>query len=38
MASFVVGLGLTPADYWALTWAERNAIVREQNRAKRRKG
>jgi len=31
MATFVVNLGFTPADYWALTLAERDAIIRAWN-------
>ncbi len=31
MATFVVNLGFTPAEYWALTMAERDAIARAWN-------
>lgn len=34
MAAFVVHLGFTPADYWNLTVAERDAIVETWNRRK----
>lgn len=33
LAWFVVTLGMAPRDYWQLTWAERNAIVTEANKA-----
>lgn len=37
MAMFVVRFGFTPADYWALTLEERNAIINAANEdAKRR--
>lgn len=32
MASFVVNLGISPADYYALTGYERTAILTEANR------
>lgn len=34
MASFVVQFSFTPAQYYALTFAERNAIVEAANRRK----
>lgn len=37
MAQFVVGLGFLPADYYALTWRERNAIVSAWNKARQRR-
>ena len=37
LAWFVVHLGMAPADYWQLTVADRNAIVREAKQALRRK-
>ncbi|MBZ4485960.1 hypothetical protein LQ938_09725 [Microbacterium sp. cx-55] len=35
MAAFVVALKWTPADYWALTLAEREAIAQELKRQAR---
>lgn len=32
MAAFVVAFNFTPADYWRMTLAEREAIIREANR------
>ena len=32
MGAFVVNFGLTPAQYWALTLRERDAIVAAWNR------
>lgn len=37
MAQFVVHLRFSPAEYYALTVAERQAIVEEQARAARRR-
>jgi hypothetical protein len=36
MAQLVIALGITPADYAALTLGERDAIVRELNKRRRR--
>ena len=38
MATFVVHLRISPSEYKALTLAERDAIVREHNKANRRRG
>jgi len=35
MAQFVVAFNWTPADYWALTVAERNAIIEALDRRSR---
>lgn len=37
MARFVVYLGFTPADYYALTLAERNAIVAVWNTSQKKR-
>lgn len=37
MAEFVVYLGFRPAEYWALTMAERDAIMKAQNAKNRRR-
>lgn len=37
MADLVVNVGMRPADYWALTVAERSAIIREFNRVQKKK-
>lgn len=37
MATFVVRFGFTPADYWALTLQERNAIIEAANEDAKRK-
>lgn len=36
MALIALTFGYTPADYWALTQEERNALVRVANRARPR--
>ncbi len=38
MAQFVVTFRMAPADYWQLTVAERNAIMREHNRRANKRG
>ena len=37
MAAFVVLFGWRPADYWALTTEERDAIITTHNRRQRRR-
>jgi len=37
LAELVVNVGISPADYWALTLRERDAITREFNRVQRNK-
>jgi hypothetical protein len=32
---FVVHLGMSPSEYWDLTLAQRDAILREANKRKR---
>lgn len=32
MAVLVVAAGLSPSDYWSLTWASRGALVRTLNK------
>lgn len=34
---FVVHLGFSPSDYWALTGAQRAAIIAEWNRTQQRR-
>ncbi|MCU1530124.1 MAG: hypothetical protein JWP75_3887 [Frondihabitans sp.] len=36
LATFVVHLGVSPTDYWALTITEHAAIVKEFNATRRR--
>lgn len=33
----VIHVGISPAEYWALTLGERDALVEEMNRAKRKR-
>lgn len=36
MAGFVVAFGWTPANYWAITLAERNAIAKAHDKARKK--
>jgi len=37
MAQFVIHLGISPSDYWAMTLGEHDALVAEFNRIQKSK-